>query len=504
MKTIRHFLETLGLIAFIGIMAFLPVGRYDTLSFFACVIASIAILLFLGVYLIKNHSKGLFILLILTIGMSQNAMAGWLFNETKSDKQTEDFVKYIRQHGPEVCANKNTTPVAEHLITKAYYIKDMYGKLGLLDIDAWRDFCPWCDKSLDDYRHCAEDLISTYANDMKSKEDTMLLTVPMLMAEENGKCWPCGIVDTLLESVEKIAFSIEDYMKRLGLILLGIMTLFWLAFRILTFIGQMGMGGQDELMSDILRRLFVVLCTVAVLQVPLTAFTSIAISPFVSIGTGISNEISKLKLTNEPSFVDELGQASNAACSCCSDFSSTCDDGGSASQSTGIQKSTTRLFSEKDRADLLCATCRIYKQTLPFSISGQLMMRYSFKNKNPVSEFISAITGGASDYIPWPFPMYILGIVIVIVFTLFAFFAAFKLIDIFIRLSFVFILLPLLIAAYPFPISREYSKTGWEFFVHAILSLIALSIGMALVSLLFTSFLPGNAQNMLVPAMLGK
>lgn len=132
------------------------------------------------------------------------------------------------------------------------------------------------------------------------------------------------------------------------------------------------------------------------------------------------------------------------------------------------------------------------------------MVRYSFKNKNVVSEFISVLTGGATDLIPVPFPMWLLGIVMIVVFTVLAFFAAFKLIDIFIRLGFVFILLPLLIAAYAFPISREYSKTGWEFFVHAVLSLIALSIGMALLTLLFTSFLPGNAQNILIPAILGK
>ena len=100
--------------------------------------------------------------------------------------------------------------------------------------------------------------------------------------------------------------------------------------------------------------------------------------------------------------------------------------------------------------------------------------------------------------------MYILGIIIVVVFTLLAFWAAFRLMDIFIRLGFVFVLMPLLITAYAFPISRQYAKTGWNFFVHAILSMIALSIGMALVLLMFTSFLPGDAESVLVPAMIGE
>lgn len=508
MKMIRHIMETLGLIAFIGIIAHLPVSQYDTLSFFVCMIASLAILLFLGLYLWKNNLKVLFILLILTIGMAPNAMAGWFLNETESEEITKAYQDYIRTNGPEICTAseklEEDSNIPINLYDKATRIVYFYDKLGLLDIDFGRDICPWCDKSLDDYKHCAEDFIEKSSETMKKLEADLLRTVPMLMAEENGKCWPCGIIDTFIESIEKITFTIEDHMKKLALILLGIMTLFWLAFRILTFLGQMGMGGQDELMSDILKRLFVVMCTVAVLQAPLTEFTRITISPFINIGTAISNEISRIQLTNNPSFIDELGQASNAACSCCTDSSSTCDDAGSSSNIDGVQKSTNRLFSEKDRADLLCATCRIYKQTLPFSISGQLMVRYSFKNKNVVSEFISVLTGGATDLIPVPFPMWLLGIVMFVVFTVLAFFAAFKLIDIFIRLGFVFILLPLLIAAYAFPISREYSKTGWEFFVHAVLSLIALSIGMALLTLLFTSFLPGNAQNILIPAILGK
>ena len=504
MHTIRHIMETVGLLALIGILAFLPAEQNESMILSLCGIGILGILLFLGIYLYHGRKTGLFIWLIVFCCLPHTATAGRIFRDDNvTDQLADEYVAKLDKTGPDICkSNESFDPEGKNppeMLDEAFEYIDMYDQLGANDV-GWG--ATLFGTGRHNYYDCAHELKEKGTEWQKRQTAKELKTVPMLLEEERGRCWPCGIVDMMLEAVEKTVFSVEDFMKTTALILLGLMTLFWLAFYVLTFIGKLGTGGQSDFMTDIATRLFVVLCVAVILQAPLVEFYRITLSPLISIGTTITQQITAIQLTSSPAFSENFNKADVLGCSCCTDSGSNCND--AANTERNIKKSTVRLLDEADRAGLLCTTCRIYKQTLPFIASGQLLIRYSFKNKTVISELASKATGGKTDKIPYPLPMYILGIIIVVVFTLLAFWAAFRLMDIFIRLGFVFVLMPLLITAYAFPISRQYAKTGWNFFVHAILSMIALSIGMALVLLMFTSFLPGDAESVLVPAMIGE
>jgi hypothetical protein len=134
MKMIRHIIETLGLIAIIAIMAFLPTDRYQNLSLLFCAVGCISILLFLAIYLFKNHKKELFIFLFLLLGLSHNAMAGLMFRDDNVlDETAASYKNKIRQIGPQICSTNDNfdeeseNPVPLNLLSEACEITTMYG-----------------------------------------------------------------------------------------------------------------------------------------------------------------------------------------------------------------------------------------------------------------------------------------------------------------------------------------------------------------------------------------
>ncbi len=502
MKTIQHLLQTIGLITFIGILSQIPADNYH-ITLIACGLGIVALLVFLAFYLVLGRRKGLFAFLMAVMLTTAPTIghAGWIFSDVDSEETVQEYQNFIEQKGPGVCdangkffpENKDGKPDVKVHET-ALEIVDKYDKLGLSEVEDIHEF----------YEECASEYVQKVADWQKMQEEKLLDKVPVLLQAEKGQCWPCGVADLMIEAVEQTVFVTEDFLKQISLIILGFMTLFWLAFKVLNLIATMATGGHSEFFTDILIRLSVVAIVAILLQNSMVHVYEITMSPIIGIGTNIARQITELQpVQNTPiESAVSAGSPDLLGCTCCDNVSSNCHDAKSMEHT--YEHSTKRFLEQEDRAALLCATCRVYKQTAPFVASGQALVRYSFKNKNWMSKLASFATAGKTDNIPYPPGMWILGGTMIIVFTIVAFVVAFKLIDIFIRLGFVFVLMPLLVMAYAFPASRQYTKKGWDFFVYSVLSLIALSVGTSLLLLAFTSLLSNNAFSTLGAAMVGQ
>lgn len=336
--------------------------------------------------------------------------------------------------------------------------------------------------------------------------EKQLGTVKSLLELEQNDCWPCGLARLMMDAVEAISVALEDTLKLAALELLGIMFLFWILYKVLMLIGQIMVGAAKpgEFFTEFLTRFFIATIAVALLNAPMQKLYSMTLSPMIMATSGIAKAFVNASSNNETldaSFSEQpnqntLGQriindVSLLSCVCCKDSDSTDCNGKSIRR-----EDNKTLIDFQAKKELLCMTCTVYKQTAPFSAAGRVMMYRSFQATSWYGRLLrkvaSKITGGVTDYIPYPFGMWIVGMFLTIAFTWLAALTAFRLVDVFLRLGFVFFLTPLLITAYVFPISRQYTKRAWDFFVHAMLSILAISMGMALVIAVFQASLPNG------------
>lgn len=514
-----HFIRTFALIAAVVLIACLPQDNWSSVITPISLSLSTALLFFIGGYLIYGKKKGLFCLIAVFCFLSGTAAnAGWFFSETETKEIAEQYKARIEILGPSICDAEDTfdeddleTPPNPETVENAYELLDRYNKLGIRDtgvisttIDTTFSVLTFgLTKGLlnryRQYADCAEDYMDNVASWTKQKIESQMTTVPNILALEAGKCWPCGVASLMLEAVEGIAFNLEDYLKSIALLVLGLLTLFWIALRTLNFLGKLGTASNAEYFTDILTRLILVAVAAAFLHAPLTSFYRLTLSPLIDIGFQITDVIQSVNSGSMGTLNDRLDDGSLLSCACCSDNESNCND---AAETIGTTKRPDVVLLDKDtRANLMCMTCMVYKQTAPMIASGQGMLVYSFKNRSVLSRIASWATAGKVDALPNPFGMYVFGLLLIITFSVLAFLVAFRLMDIFLQLGFVIILTPFLIATFPFPATRQYTKKGWEFLVHSILSIIGLSLGVALLMMIIMGIMPEYTQNFLADAI---
>ena len=520
-----HFIRTFALIAAVVLIACLPQDDWSSATVSVSLGLSVVLLLFIGGYLIYGKKKGLFCLIAALCFLSGTAAnAGWFFSETETKEIAEQYKDRIEILGPSICDAEDTfdeddleTPPNPETVENAYELLDRYNKLGIADLGG-NSFLGTVSTVLDTlysiqtlgltkglfnryrrYADCAEDYLDNVASWKKQMIESQMTTVPNILALEAGKCWPCGVASLMLEAVEGIAFNLEDYLKSIALLVLGLLTLFWIALRTLNFLGKLGTASNAEYFTDILTRLILVAVAAAFLHAPLTSFYRLTLSPLIDIGFQITDVIQSVNNGSMGTLNDRLDDGSLLSCACCSDNESNCND---AAETIGTTKRPDVVLLDKDtRANLMCMTCMVYKQTAPMIASGQGMLVYSFKNRSWLSRLASWATAGKEDSLPKPFGMYVFGLLLIITFSVLAFLVAFRLMDIFLQLGFVIILTPFLIATFPFPATRQYTKKGWEFLVHSILSIIGLSLGVSLLMMIIMGVMPEYTQNFLADAI---
>lgn len=490
MKKLKHLLETLGLLAIVLLCAVFPVKAVAAVVL-PVSLAGIALLLLAIGYLLWRHPKRFLALLLVALAFCP--LEADAQRASRTDEQiTQDMRSRINELGEDICTQAETfdkkgdiQPAPED-VNNAYIIRDLYEQLGL----SWLGSLGTSEAK---YDGCAKDFLSNVASWKQRNQLSLMRTVPSILRQEKDKCWPCGIAVLVIAAIEEMVSATEETLRNFALMLLGTMFLLWLA---VWFMKHAALAMEDKKSSEALTllwvRTIVVICCAVILQMPIKEFFNETLSPFIETNALLSQHYTTFRDSSGSSISGGGGDSSisdrvggdNISCSCCPT-----ESGPGSGDCNGGSSSVARvpILDDKARSALLCMTCTVYKQTAPMVAAGQVL----------TSQAIADMRRG----VPRPLDMYLIGLLVIIVFTLLCFLVAFQLIDIFLRLGFVFILTPLLITAFAFPISREYAKRGWEFFVHAMLNFLALAIGMCLVLAVFTQLLPGGG-NELVDAMM--
>jgi len=393
----------------------------------------------------------------------------------------------------------------------------------------------------EDGRDCAEDYLKKVAEYKKKKYELNTQTVRQVLMADREHCWPCGLVHIMMVAIEKLALSMEDELSKAALMLLGVMFLFWLLYKVLVLIGQFGTANNAEFFTDLLTRFILAVIAVALLSGPMGVIYRFTFSSLLDVTLGISTQIvAEANSTNTISPENVLSEINGIQgnanqlvgsevleCACCTNPDSDCNDGGisecrvggktefNALENMGLlldsekynedgslvseedkRKGIIGLFSREEKQALMCLICKTYKETAPFVAAGQVLVYHAWENKTILSKLIGLFDflPGVQmvSYIPCPVGMWFIGMALIVCFSWIAYVVAFKLLDVFLRIGFIIILTPFFVTAFVFPISRKYTKRGWDFLAHALLSILAVSMGIAIFMVIFHETLPAS------------
>ncbi len=318
--------------------------------------------------------------------------------------------------------------------------------------------------------------------------------------KESKDCWVCDIVHLVIESVQLMAGNTYQLMQWLALRLLGVIFLFWIAIKVLIFIGHMGYADNGEFMTDMLVRLIVVAIAAAILHAPIVDFYRIVISPFVGLSVNLAGKFTEMSMTDgEKTFAEitesRAGADTSEICAYCTNMND--PDFKFERKREGLQTSQgntvyVEVMDDQTINGILCLTCKVYRQVTPFIAVGEMFSCHA----NATAKNIPL----TSIYIP-NFLYLVVGYLIIIPFSVLAVIVGFYLIDIVLRLGFVIVLTPLYIVAWAFPISREYSTKAWHFILYSLLQFIGVAVMIALFLGLCLQIIPGGSPENLLNAM---
>ena len=297
-------------------------------------------------------------------------------------------------------------------------------------------------------------------------------------------CWPCDVTALVINSIQMIAKDSHSVMTKAALNLMGGLFLLWLAYVTLVFFGKFGFARISEYLTNVLNKAILVLIVAAFLHMPVAEIYSYTVSPFVQFTAGLTKVFSdqgRVAVKEAGSTLNILQKiitgGANPKCKYCSNMTASTTD-------------TTAFLDQASVNGLLCTVCTVYHQVAPMISLGQGLSCFSGMSQKSNSD--SSTIGGTSSFGVPRIGALLAGTAIVLVFSFLMFLIAYYIISSVLQLGFVIILLPFWMVAFVFKATREYTKNAWTLVLHAMGTLISLSLNTALVMVGFSELLSGK------------
>ena len=367
---------------------------------------------------------------------------------------------------------------------------------------------------------CAKDLMALCSEYDRRHPQREVRTASEIMNDPVGTsssgssasaCWPCDMVYTVFMIIQRLSSTLAGVMSEAGFEILLIATAFFLLVKAA---GMVLTSKGDTFFKQIMGTLLGVMIVSLVLRNNgqyLTVVYSRFLAPVMSIGLSISDNIQQSVGSESAYFRSAVGGQSfasrieNRAPDVLgmiprTSFENFCYINSSSSSNPfsdyisrmrnnlfpnlgrnfpGLNPTRTQntLLTDELQSQFLCLTQKFYYQSRPFISIGQTFINWARHDTEKIIGFIP-------PRIPKNMKMWFFGVLLVALFTYFSFLVAFRIIDIVLRMGFVFVLMPLFIAALVFPVTRDFSKKGWQFLFQIIVEFIGLSISVSFVMLM--------------------
>ena len=523
--------QMLYMLIFVGIIYCLPIERFVSylvpVSFIGC-----AMIFAYGLWNAKK--RGLFVVLLgmlLALGINGPASAYDIVNcgaERGQEAQTDCVRRNIIGLRGDLCgAEMNGRTVDNKLKNKAYYVQSRINELRAAGVHIDSDMSSTAD--------CATEY-AEYASDTERRFETDCKKVIETFKEGMKDCWACDMVEIMLLAIQRVAGEAYHLLRNFAYGLLAVMFLFWIGFKVMHMVS--GLSDYESFFTELFFRAIAVIISVALLQAPVVDFFRIAVSPFVSMSAGLAGVLTKASITDgSTTFYDSVVQNSGLSlsqddpkenCMLYCDYLAEADEsqlkytrqqlvsmgltnsaggltetgqfmmqqieGGGYSADQSAQMGHLAFIDYRSFSGMMCLTCQTYNQSLPYVAIGERLACYGIHHgidKIEIENLIKIPLKDFGIYIP-NIPYMIVGYALIISFSIISLIVGFYIMDIILRMGYVIALLPLLIAAWAFPISREYTKKGWDLLIFGLLEFVGVALMMAIFMNIFLCIMPGG------------
>ncbi len=327
---------------------------------------------------------------------------------------------------------------------------------------------------------CAEKYLAK-ANQAKKKEDKKCSPITSLIKSYLNKdsCWPCDITGVIIFSIQRVAIASYSVVQTAALSLLGVMFLFWLAYSTLAYFGKFGFARISEYLTSVLNKAVLVMIVATLLHAPLVNIYRFTISPFVQYASGLAISLSEFGQ-------QEVDRTANMIATV-ADFLSGDPDCDYCSRVGSTNVSNNQFLDDGTVNSILCTVCTVYKQVTPMISLGQALM--CFASSAPKSNHDTPSVSEQSSFAIPSVSGYFVGMLLVILFSLLMVIVGFHIMAATMKLGFVLILAPFWMVFYVFKPTRSYTGKAWVLVIHSMVTMIALSIAVALVLIGFNHIL---------------
>ncbi len=300
----------------------------------------------------------------------------------------------------------------------------------------------------------------------------------------NNWCWFCPIIRTLLESANRIASAVYDKTEGVLLLMLGVGTLFFIAFKV----GAMVVKLQEVDLMQFMGEMFKVLGRVIIAAVILTSAPFIVdtiITPFVAYSAEFAlNVLDNVHVDNKIyRQVDKMLDYTNDAAGA----RAQAENAITAWATTNPGDNSSGAFINSALVDSLIAIVAKISANLVVGLAVGLVL---------------IVLSGLSSVVFYDVSSFLSGGVVFLSFATLLITVPFQVINMAIQLTFVLALLPFWVVLWVFPVTAQYTKKAWDMFIHSCLSIMIFGILAALVLQLLGYMLP-NADDILTSMIPG-
>ena len=351
---------------------------------------------------------------------------------------------------------------------------------------------------------------------------TNVETVPQILNSSGARCWPCDVVLIFLIVTEHLIMDSASVLSAAGLLILTIFTCAWLLYRVFKL--ALDVSTAQTFWSDLIKRLLLVM-TGAILLGSVVAKRGFGgsmlhglymytVIPLIETVIGVNDLFMQVSFPAGASFFgyvqEQVNQLMNEGIgiSYCPEspesisliesraahfFSgdASAGFGGSTylvSDDSNEFGSSGRVFPKEVIQGFMCMTQRIYNQITPLTAVGNVLVSAQAKR---FSAFFGVKIFDENMRVP-SISMLIYGLLLYIPCILFSFIIAFEVLDIFMRMLFVFPLTPIWIVCALFPATRKYATQTCKFLFSLLMDFLGIVIGVAVMLAMVEQMLPND------------
>lgn len=295
-------------------------------------------------------------------------------------------------------------------------------------------------------------------------------TATEVMSELYSSCLICTFVDMIFDAVNNVVTACYNTLKKPSLYLLIIGLGLWILWHFGMYFVNYKYQAPEGFFTEIGKCFFRTTLIAAILTIPTQKAFDLVVSPVVSMATELTLGILSTDLNVQSADTAiASGLIKNDICQQFQNSESSSISYDSKGNVVYGDSSSHLALSPQIKSALSCVIRSMYIEAAKGTALGNCIYCYSMGR---VDLWIIKIPDMG---------MFVIGLLVMLVFFIITLSFSFRVIDFVIRISFVTMLLPLLMVAWVFPITRKYTKKAWDLFLHALVALLALAIGMALI-----------------------